>query len=217
MVICILLLFFQQATGIEAILVYTVFVFDQAGSKLNSNFCSIIIGFLQVFATLVSACLVDKAGRRILLMVSEFGAALTMLSLAAFFYLKIENPRIAEELNWMPLVSLGLFIISFSIGAGPVPFLMVAELNSAAVIGVASAILTTLNWTFASLITVFFMDIEIQIGLHWCFAMFSACSFLGIGFVYVFVPETKGKSMEEIQNYFRRSASTKQWNDSTQF
>jgi facilitated trehalose transporter len=209
-VICIFLFVFQQATGIEAVLVYTVFVFDTAGTKMNSNHCTIIVGVLQFCATVACACLVDKAGRRILLMISQLGVGVTMLSLAAYLYVIIGDPTIADRFNWIPLTCLGLFIMSFSIGAGPVPFLMLAELNSAAAIGVASALLTTLNWSFASLITVFFMDIEIQIGLHWCFAGFAACSFLGIGFVFVFVPETKGKSIEEIQSKFRSSTSRKQ-------
>jgi len=208
LLISLLLLLFQQMTGIEAILVYTVYIFQEGGgcsSIPDPNQSTIIVGSLQVIATCFSAFLVDKSGRRVLLIISEIGTAFAMMVLAVFFYFKDQDPTLKERLDWIPLVSMSVFIIFFAIGLGPVPFLMVAELNSPAVIGIASAAATTFNWSFAYLVTAFFINIELKIGIHWCFAVFSGCSILGAIVIYIIVPETKGISMEEIQNYFRKS------------
>jgi len=205
MMISLSLLMFQQLTGIEAVLMYTVTIFEEAGSTWDPNICTILVGSLQVIATFISAALVDKAGRRKLLILSEIGSTISMLTLGVFFYLKELDPSLATRMGWIPLLSLGSFIVFFSIGIGPVPFLMIAELNTSKMIGVASAAATSVNWTFAYLVTLMFMLLEDKYGMHVCFAIFTVCSFVGVIFSWVCVPETKGKSMEEIQRYFLKS------------
>jgi MFS family permease len=162
-----------------------------------------------VIATFCSAVLVDKAGRRKLLILSEIGSTISMLTLTVFFYFKELDPTLATRMGWIPLLSLGSFIVFFSIGIGPVPFLMLAELNSSKMIGVASAAATTVNWTFAYLVTLIFMLLEAEYGMHVCFAIFTVSSLVGVIFACVCVPETKGKSMEDIQKYFLKSAELK--------
>lgn len=193
-------------TGIEVILVYTVYIFQSAGVRLDPNICTIIVGFVQILATLISALLVDKSGRRWLLIISQIGVSISMLALVIFFHYKNTFPLKMDELDWLPLTSMCCFIAFYALGAGPVPFLLLAELNSSTVIGTASSVATTFTWTCAYLATAFFMDIESSIGFEWCFGFFSLISLVGAIFVWIWVPETSGKSMEEIQNYFRKTA-----------
>ncbi|XP_021957140.1 facilitated trehalose transporter Tret1-2 homolog [Folsomia candida] len=203
--ICLWLLFFQQMTGIEVILIFTVYIFQSARVRMDPNICTIIVGFVQIVATFMSALLVDKAGRRLLLIVSQLGVSVAMMALLIFFHYQPDDESSNNySLDWVPLTSVCIFMTFFSIGAGPIPFLMLTELNSPAVIGLASSVATTLTWTFAYLVTTFFMTIQSCIGIKWCFGLFCGMSLLGAGFVFVWVPETRAKSMEEIQNYFRK-------------
>ncbi|ODN03647.1 Facilitated trehalose transporter Tret1 [Orchesella cincta] len=207
MFISLLLLFFQQMTGVEAILVYTVDIFDKSGSALDPHTSVIVVGSLQVIATFISALIVDKAGRRLLLLVSSLGSALAMGGLGAWFYYCVnDDSGIRHEyefLNWIPLVTMGFFIVFFALGLGPVPFIMIAELNNAKMIGVASALATTFNWTFAFLVTKYFLLLTQNWGFHFLFWCFAALSVIGAIFIFIFVPETKGKSMDDIQRYFK--------------
>lgn len=206
--ISLLLLFFQQMTGVEAVLVYTVDIFEYSGSIVDPHTSVIIVGCLQVTATLFSALIVDKAGRRKLLIISSLGSALSMGVLGGWFYkigeregCSITNPEI--QYAWVPLLTLGCFIVSFSLGLGPIPFIMITELNNAKMIGIASAISTTFNWTFAFLVTEYFLLLARSVGFHFLFWSFAVFSVVGALFIAVFVPETKGKSIDEIQKYFK--------------
>lgn len=196
-------------TGVEAILVYTVDIFEYSGSIVDPHTSVIIVGCLQVTATLFSALIVDKAGRRKLLIISSLGSALSMAVLGGWFY-KIGEPggcttSLPSEMPyaWVPLLTLGCFIVSFSLGLGPIPFIMITELNNAKMIGIASAISTTFNWTFAFLVTEYFLLFARSVGFHFLFWSFAVCSVVGALFIAVFVPETKGKSIDEIQKYFK--------------
>ncbi|CAL8094285.1 unnamed protein product [Orchesella dallaii] len=206
MLISLLLLFFQQMTGVEAILVYTYDIFEKSGSPLDLHTSVILVGCLQVITTFISALIVDKAGRRKLLLISSLGSAFAMGVLGAWFWFKedsVGDEAKYETLNWIPLVTIGLFIIFFALGLGPVPFIMIAELNNARMIGVVSAITTTFNWTFAFLVTKYFLLFAQSIGFHFLFWCFAILSVIGAIFIFIFVPETKGKSMDEIQRYFK--------------
>lgn len=84
------------------------------------------------------------------------------------------------------------------------PFLLIGELNSPRMVGLASAIGTSVNWGFGFTATFGMIYVETTLGVHWCFAMFAGISFLGVAFVWLCCPETKGRTMEEIQKYFQK-------------
>merc|ERR1711936_929464 len=111
--------------------------------------------------------------------------------------------HLADHMSVVPLISLSLFVFAFSIGFGPIPWLMMSELFSPEVKSVASSISTTFNWTLAFLVTKFFTSMVAGVteaGAFWVFGGFTILTFL---FCFFFVPETKGKSLDEIQQLFR--------------
>ena len=123
------LMLLQQFCGINSVIYFTVFIFDKAGSSIDKNLSTIIVGIVQLVATLGSMFLVDRAGRRILLFVSGFGMAISLAALGAFFYmLELYGEEVQESLGWLPLASLLLFIISFSSGYANVPYLIMGEI-----------------------------------------------------------------------------------------
>lgn len=140
----------------------------------------------------------DKLGRRLLLLVSDTLMALCTLALAVYYGIK--DPEVSDGFGWVSLVSLCVFIIAFSLGYGPVPWLMMGEIFSSDVKGLASALSGTLNWGLAFVVTVSYPSLRHTLGPSNCFLIFTMLSLIGTVFVYFIVPETKGKSLKEIQD-----------------
>ncbi|CAG7784985.1 unnamed protein product [Allacma fusca] len=200
--ICLGLMVFQQLSGINAVIFYTTDIFTDAGSSLSPSTCTIIVGVVQVVATVGSSLLMDRLGRKILLLFSEITMGIFLVALGVFFYTKATHPETAIGIGWLPLVSLIVFIIAFSMGFGPVPWLMMGELLPPNMKGPASALATSSNWILAFAVTLCFEDIKLAIGPEWCYWMFAIICAVGTAFVFIFVPETKGKSLDEIQEHF---------------
>lgn len=173
--------------------------FQAAGSKLAPDISTIIVGAIHLAASLLGSLLVDKAGRRILLLVSITTMAISSASLGLFFVLRDCQPEIAATLWWLSLTSLCIFICGFAIGMGPIPFMMISELYSKDIKTIASPITGAFNWIVVFVLTLSFDSVTKSIGIGQTFWIFAGFSFVGIFFIAFMVPETKGKSMNEIQ------------------
>lgn len=154
---------------------------------------------MQVIATFISVMVVDKLGRRLLLLASASVMALSTIAMGVYFYMKEQDAQSVESLGWLPVVSLCVFIVMFSIGFGPVPWLMMGELFASDIKGVAGSIAGTSNWVLAFIVTKTFENLKEALGSGQTFWLFAGITVVGAIFVFVFVPETKGKSLNEIQ------------------
>ncbi|XP_078037684.1 facilitated trehalose transporter Tret1-2 homolog [Augochlora pura] len=191
------LMIFQQFSGVNTIILYGSDIFTSAGSKLDSGVCMIIVGIMQVIAVFASTIVVDRLGRRILLLLSIVCLFLSTFALGVYFYLKQVNISV-DSINWLPLLSLCVFIIMFSFGFGPLPWMMMGEIFAPEVKGVAASSAGLLNWLMAFIVTKFYTDLKNAFTVAGTFWFFSGISAIGIFFVYILVPETKGKSLENI-------------------
>ncbi|XP_076650151.1 facilitated trehalose transporter Tret1 [Halictus rubicundus] len=191
------LMIFQQFSGVNTIILYGSSIFSQAGSDMSPGICMIIIGIMQVLAVLVSTLVVDRLGRRILLLASIVSLCLTTFALGVYFYLQ-EIHITVTSVTWLPLLSVCVFIIMFSFGFGPLPWMMMGEIFAPEVKGAAASSAGLLNWLMAFLVTKFYTDLQGALGAGGTFWLFSGISAIGIFFVYILVPETKGKSLESI-------------------
>lgn len=124
-VISLALMLFQQFSGINAVIFYAQSIFEAAGSTLAPSLCTIIVGVVQVVMTVASALLIEKAGRRILLLQSSVMMGLCLIMLGVYFSLK-EGGSDVTNISVLPLGSVVLFIICFSLGFGPIPWMMVS-------------------------------------------------------------------------------------------
>lgn len=170
---------------------------------------TIIVGVVQVIATFVSSLVVDKLGRRILLLASDSIMAVCTILLGVYFYLD-QNGHDVSNLGWLPIVSLCMFIVMFSLGFGPIPWMMMGELFAADVKGLAGSLAGTFNWLLAFIVTKTFTNLVTAMGRAETFWLFSALSIVGTVFVFFVVPETKGKSLAEIQRMLGASAPVEQ-------
>ncbi|XP_055693277.1 facilitated trehalose transporter Tret1-2 homolog isoform X2 [Lutzomyia longipalpis] len=202
------LMFFQQTCGINAVIFYTTDIFAAANTGIEAGLATIIVGIMQVVATFLATLMVDRLGRRILLIASDFAMATCTLALGVYFHLKAQDEENVASLGWLPIVALCVFIVMFSIGFGPVPFIIIGELFASDVKGVAAGMAMTSNWTLAFIITKAFPSLLDIIGSGPTFWIFSGLSYLGAIFIIFCLPETKGRSLAEIQWLLNGQRST---------
>nr|CAD7260354.1 unnamed protein product [Timema shepardi] len=193
------LMLFQQMSGIDAVLFYTVEIFQGAGSSMSAYTCTIIVGVVQVLATGASSLLVELTGRRFLLMISEAAMALCLAILSIYFYFKDAGHDVSS-IGWLPLASVTTFVVMFAVGLGPLPWFMMSEVVPTESRDWINAMAVCLNWTLVFTVTKVFSLMLNSMGNAGTFGFFCICCVVGLVFVAVVVPETKGKSLEEIQD-----------------
>ncbi|KAI4455934.1 sugar transporter-like [Holotrichia oblita] len=197
------LVLFQQLSGINIILFYMHSIFEETGSSLSPDLSAIIISLVQVVACVISSILVDHLGRRILLLFSSVGMCLSIIAFAVYFYLKEVNDNV-ENIFWLPILSIVCFMIAYAAGFGPIPFVILGELFPQQTKSFASTvtIFVCLMGTFCT--TTFFPMLVIYLGMAYTFLLLAVCCFVSLIFTFVFIPETKGKSLIEIQELLKK-------------
>ncbi|KAK9533926.1 hypothetical protein VZT92_009014 [Zoarces viviparus] len=188
----------QQLSGINAIFYYSTDIFTRAGVS-QPAFATIGVGVVNVVFTLVSVALVDKAGRRTLTLVGLGG--MCCCAVAMTVGLKLQN-----EYSWMSYVSMSavfLFVSFFEIGPGPIPFFIVAELFSQGPRPAAIALAGCCNWTSNFAVAMFFPYIQTWLNSY-VFILFAVLLLGFTVYIYLRVPETKGKTFEEISALFHK-------------
>ncbi|OQR75080.1 facilitated trehalose transporter Tret1-like [Tropilaelaps mercedesae] len=195
------LMFLQQMSGINALIFYMKDIFASARTTLNENVEAIIIGGIQVAFTVPAAIVIDRAGRRLLLHVSCIVEVLGLALLILYY----NNQELGHRLSFLPVTALSLYVAGFSVGYGPIPWLMMSELLPVRVRGFGTGLCTAFNWLCAFLVTQFFDSISKEVGNAGVFGIFLGIAAVGGVYVFLFLPETKGKTVEEIEAMFRDS------------
>jgi SP family facilitated glucose transporter-like MFS transporter 8 len=200
-----------QFSGVFAVLSYTVNIFREAGSDMSPNASTILIGALQLAGSYVSSLLMDKAGRKLLLLVSNTCMAMCLAALGGYFYFKYQGSDVSK-LGWLPIGSLSIYIVAISLGVAPITFLMVSEIFEPQVKGRAITIIITIMWLLTFLIGKFYTNLSDQLGTYGCYWAFAACCVIGAIFTIISVPETKNRSFESILLELRGGNTTKKLN-----
>ncbi|XP_061950111.1 sugar transporter ERD6-like 6 [Populus nigra] len=198
------LLVLQQFSGINGIFFYSSNIFANAGIS-SSNLATCGLGAIQVIATGISSWLMDKAGRRLLLIISTTGVTLSLLLVAIAFYLQGILPQDSDLYHIMGIVSLGglvAVVIFFSVGLGAIPWIIMSEILPVNIKGIAGSVATLANWLASWLVTM-----TANLLMSWSsagtFTIYTVVSAFTVIFVSLWVPETKGRTLEEIQLSFR--------------
>ena len=188
---------FDQLTGINTIIYYTPTIFQMAGlgSAAHSILASVSVGIVNVVMTLVAVRLVDRVGRRPLLLWGLAG----MIAGLALIGLSFHLHGLGHLRGWLAAGSLVLYVGAFAIGLGPVFWLLISEIYPLRVRGLAMSIATLTNWAFNLLVTVSFLTLVHGLGLSWTFWAYGLVSVGAWFFVKRFVPETKGRRLEQIE------------------
>lgn len=197
------LMFFQQFSGANAVLFYSSRIFEISKGFLDPKKSTIVICVVQVIVTFTSNLIVDKVGRKILLILSGIFMALSLIVLGTYYYISSTDVSFESKYSWIPLVSVISFILAFSVGFGPIPWLLASEMVPVRARGAVSGLATFSNGFFAFIVTKTFSEIEDLVGIFGTFWFYSVFSIIGAIFVIFMVPETKGKKLEEIEDIFQ--------------
>ena len=195
---------FQQITGINAVIYYAPTILESTGlGNVASILATVGIGTINVVMTVVAIMLVDRVGRRRLLLVGVGGMVATLAVLGIVFYL----PGLEGGLGIIATISLMLFVSFFAIGLGPVFWLLISEIYPLSVRGSAMGVVTVANWGANLLVSLTFPVLTDGVGTSATFWLFGLCSLVGLLFVYRYVPETKGRTLEAIEDDLRQNIS----------
>jgi SP family facilitated glucose transporter-like MFS transporter 8 len=171
---------------------------------LSPFLATIIVGIVQVVATCIASLLVERTGRRVLLLFSNVTMAVCHLLLAVHFYLN-QNGGDLRNFGWLPLICVATFIAGFNIWFGPLLWVMMAELLPNESKNWTSGLAGSVNWILVFAVTnLYGMMIE-KLGPMITFGMFGEMCILGTVIIGFIVPETTGKTCEEIQLILRRT------------
>lgn len=197
----------QQVTGINTIVYYAPTIVESTGvgSKTGSILTSVGAGLINVGMTLVAIRLLDRAGRRTLLMVGISGMTISLFTLGLAF----ADGGGGTVASVVAVLSLMTFIASFAISLGPIFWLLNAEIYPLKVRGKAAGIGTMTNWLANFAVSLTFLLLVDGIGESGTFWLYGAIGVLTLVFCWKLVPETKGKTLEEIQAVFQARADRK--------
>lgn len=211
----------QQFTGINTIIYYSPTIFEMAGFGLgggNPVFNAILpalpIGFINVLFTLVAMYYVDKWGRKPLLYLGLGGMIVSLVTIGIAFTAFNDVPA---ALKWMSFASMIIYIPFFAISLGPIAWLLISEVFPTKIRGLGMSIATMVNWVSNFIVANTFLTLgrvttgtmpspvdpnDTIINLGGAFFIYAAVGVIGLFFIYRFIPETKGHSLEEIEEHF---------------
>lgn len=197
------IMFAQICTGINTIIYYAPTIFKTAGfdSNLTAIYATTGIGVVNFIMTIVAVFFTDKIGRKPLLYFGLTGVMLSLFALGTSF--AFANV-LGSSLKWVAVGSLITYIVCFAMSLGPIGWILVSEVFPLKIRGIAMSICTVSNFAFNFFVVGSFPILLYRIGGAWTFWMFGAVSLLCIIFVYFFVPETKGISLEQIESNWRK-------------
>uniref|UniRef100_H3D232 Solute carrier family 2, facilitated glucose transporter member 8 n=1 Tax=Tetraodon nigroviridis TaxID=99883 RepID=H3D232_TETNG len=216
--ISVVMRFLQQMTGITPILVYLQPIFSHSKIALEPRYDAALVGVVRLFSVVIAASLMDKAGRKALLYTSSMLMFLSTLTLTIVSHTTSCPPGPTPPnatlgfdqgsygnsgTDVIPLVSTMVFIFGYAMGWGPITWLLMSEVLPLVARGVASGLCVAVSWLTAFLLTYVFTLLVEGYGLYVPYLWFMIVCVLCLLFNAVCIPETRGRSLEEIENYFR--------------
>jgi SP family arabinose:H+ symporter-like MFS transporter len=198
MIVGIFLAIFSQITGINAIIYYAPEIFKSVGFASESALLqTVVIGATNTVFTFVAIWLIDKAGRKTLLLWGVSGMILCLLGIGASFYFNFTSGP------WLLIFILG-YVASFAASLGPIPWVIISEIFPTKTRGVAMSFSIVMLWLAVVLITQMTPVLLEGIGGAFTFWIFMINAIILVIFVWRVVPETKQKTLEEIERSWRK-------------
>jgi SP family arabinose:H+ symporter-like MFS transporter len=204
LIIGILLPLFSQFSGINAIIYYGPSILNNAGITLSNSLISqIIFGAANMLFTLIAIWKVDSLGRRPLYLVGTAGAAISLILTGICFFA-------GATTGWLLLISVLLFLACFAFSIGPLKFVIAAEIFPGEIRGRAMAISIMVMWIADTIVGQLTPILLKEVGTAWTFWLFALFCVIAFFTVYKLLPETKGKSLEQIENDWKEKNKTVQ-------
>ncbi len=191
----------QQVTGINTVIYYapTIVEFTGVNSSAGSILAAVGVGIINVAFTVLALRLLDRAGRRTLLMIGVSGMVISLFTLGLAF----TGNGTSTFASVVAIGSLMVYVASFAISLGPIFWLLNAEIYPLSVRSKAAGVGTMANWTFNFIVSLTFLLLIEALGRSGAFWFYGCIGILTLIFCWKLVPETKGKHLEDIQAEFQ--------------
>lgn len=197
------MMFMQICTGINTIIYYTATIFKAAGfdSTIGALYATIGVGIVNFLMTFVAIFYTDKLGRKPLLYVGLSGIIISLFTLGGSFYFAT---FLGSNLKWVAVGSIVTFIACFAFSLGPIGWIIISEIMPLKIRGTAMSICTMANFGFNFVVALTFPLLLEKIGEAYTFWIYALVGVFCFYFTYRYLPETKGRSLEEIENNWRQ-------------
>ncbi|CAH0596944.1 unnamed protein product [Chrysodeixis includens] len=189
----------QQFDGYLIVLIYAGSVFDRASEsislKLSSNKQVILIGVVQLLGSILATCIVEKTGRKLLLVTTSFAVGVGMVVLSAWFYVTSSGIWLP---GWLPVLAMCLCIFADAAGFQPISYIIITDLFTFQMRGTVSAFANVCAKMSNFVQTKWFTILCTMIGIHWTFLFFAIVCFVACFYTVIYFPETRKKTIDEI-------------------
>lgn len=179
---------------------YTVYIFQEVGVEMDAFTCTVLVGVIRVIFTIIASLLLDRLGRRPLII-----ATTVVCSLSAVFCGVFTLINVTGVLSWVPLASVLVFVASYGLGIGPIPWGLLGEMIPTPVRSVGGSICMLSYSSVVFVVSYIFPILKTSIGLGYVFLLFAASLFILAVILSLWFPETRGKSLNELQDAFKRN------------
>jgi MFS family permease len=188
---------FQQITGINTVMYYSPTIFKYAGIQgaASSILAGAVLAGLMWLMHILSILLLDRVGRRPLLLIGVAGQIIGLAILGAAF----QFPQLANIKSYVATGGLAIYVACFAFGLGPIFWLLISEIYPLRIRAEAMSAVTVTNWAMNLLVSVTFLSLVDLLGQAETFWLYGVIAIGAWIFFYKLVPETKGKSLEEIE------------------
>jgi sugar porter (SP) family MFS transporter len=189
---------FQQITGINTVIYYAPTIIQAAGipSASGAILATVGIGLVNVVMTIVAMWFIDRMGRRPLLLIGTAGMIISLGVLAAMF-------AAHQGMAWLAVLCLMAYVASFAISLGPIFWLLISEIYPLNVRGLAEGAAAGANWAANLLVSLTFLTFLNALGPSKTFSLYSVLAIASFVFSYYLVPETRGRTLEDIEQFWR--------------
>jgi sugar porter (SP) family MFS transporter len=202
LIIAVTLAILQQISGVNTVLYYGALIFRERMGEQSATGAiaiNVAIGVVNAISTLVAIAVIDKIGRKPLLLVSCAGMAVSLTCMGFAF-------RIAPPPAGVIITAILCYVFSFGVGMGPGVWVLMSELFPTRVRGRAMAVATVSLWLACLLLTSTFLTLVGAIGAAGAFWLYAGISIFSFLFIWRVPPETKGRTLEDIERFWKRAA-----------
>lgn len=203
--ILIILFLLQEFSGMYTLLFYAVSFFEETDLNIDDYISSIVVGVIRFTMSITAAFLINRFDRKVLCTFSSSGMAVTMLTVAIYVKYYELNPGEEKVLTYLPLVGVIFNVVFSMIGMLPIPWILVGEMFPLEVRPIMSGVVICIAQTFIFICVKIYNDMLIYLNFSGTLLVFVSASIIAIVFSKFALPETKNKSLEEIEQYFKKN------------
>ncbi|CAH2057280.1 unnamed protein product, partial [Iphiclides podalirius] len=196
----------QQFDGYLIVLIYAGFVFERAADyislKLSPNKQIMMIGVVQLLGSIVATCIVEKTGRKLLLITTSLAMGVGMLTLSAWFYVTSEGTWLP---GWLPVLAMCVCIFADAAGFQPISYIIITDLFTFQLRGTVSSFANICAKLSNFVQMKWFKSLSEMVGIHWTLLFFAVVCFAASFYTVIFFPETRNKTVDEIYSKLSRT------------